>query len=216
MELASRVFSREKVMSAILVVLLPLAEVGCGCHADDPCLGWARVGATYSVELATRLDPALVTASGARPFPAWYAYPSCGNAFDLSDGQRVSLTASARREAQEECAECYWLQGRVTSVPMVTLADGSPMNMGIPYFEAAHHATIGTSCSGSWTFGVSLLLGGFADAYSGAGKTNLVAYRFFSPADPGSCAAAGGPSAPTCLDSWFTRVRDQNGQVVAQ
>src|SRR5260221_3121174 len=200
-------------------VLVAALAAGCGCHADDPCTGWAQIGATYSVELVTRLDPMLVQNSGGRPFAAWYPHPSCGAAFDFSDGQQVSVKALARRDAEQECAECYWLWGRVDSIPTGTLEDGPPMMMGLPLFEASHQATIGVGCQGSWTFGVSMLLGGFAANYSGQSSTGTVAYRFFSTTDPTSCAAAIGgvlTSSMTCLDTWFVRVHDQGGQVVAQ
>ncbi len=204
------------VMSTTTCLLLSSFAAGCGCHADDPCLRWASVGTTYSVELATRLDPMLVRAAGSNPFAGWVNYPSCGAMFDLTDAQQVKFTATGRRDSNDECADCYWLWGRVEGISNGTLATTSPAMMGQPLFEATHQATIGMSCSGKWIFGVSSFLGGFSDAYSGPGKTAVAAYRFFSPTDPTSCAAAGGPSAPTCLDTWFARVLDQSGQVVAQ
>ena len=208
---------------------------GMGCNSscpreDRPCLDWAHLDETYTIELVQHFGPEFFDDT-APPFVKVPLRPrTCGDSFDLMTGSVITMRGVSKVEPQAhdgECVSCYFVSAMPTlPVSSFSIRDRAWHNWGSLHFAAQGHAVVRDGCTGDYTIGI-VPVWGFHVRTSDRrppGETALtdhVLFREFAP-DRGlssACLVPGSQlveSVGVCVDSWAIRVRDSIGNLVTR
>jgi hypothetical protein len=176
---------------------------GCG-NPDEPCEPWAKVGDAFTVTVGKQ-----VAWNGTGRFGADAA--SCGEDFDLSEGDTFHIEPTGRNNEEEEDVGCYFLNATVSALPNVEIVEDLTARGGwrvTPVVASVLDVVVADDCSGTYWIDVDAM-----------GDGTLYTYRAFSTdsenADACGFSAELEPGGRiSCYDAWFSRVEDSNGNVL--
>jgi hypothetical protein len=205
--------------SFVLVVPTAIVLGGCCTEPSEPCIGWAHVGETYTVEVVERVDPALlgyVSSNGEEP-------GSCGTGVDLAPDATFELDAAGRLDPEhhDECfQDCFRIEARARIAGIDFMPHERPVFhiLGSTDLRSEGRADLG-SCSVTYQLGVDALTD--EQRASGRFATDHVFFRGYSGSVLGDCL---GPDAEpealvdglACGDVWVVRIRDAQGDEVTR
>lgn len=195
----------------------------CGCEREKPCIEWAKLDETFSVELVQHLE---LTRED-DPLPQGYLLPprTCGPALDIVEGDVFMLTPTAKVDwsRDHQCAGgCYWSAARASLQNVDTIAERrQEPGISAPHLVSQADVRIGESCAGYHALHITGLDRFFLERSDVYFQTDHILVRRFRTNDS-ECPTEGSQiydasgDRGSCWDAWAVRIRDSSGRLVTR
>jgi hypothetical protein len=173
----------------------------------------------YSVELVAPVEDYATE----EPFPATYiGRRTCGPAFDVRAGDSIELTPVGKQgSASGHGCTCWYAQARTVVSGVEFLEEDRDRPVGVNPHRLSSQARVRVgNCEGHYEVWINTVGAGYLDRAAQTPPTDYILVRKFSAIAQG-CPAEGSELYESdepgwsCYDSWFVRVRDASGRIVA-
>jgi hypothetical protein len=183
---------------------------------------------TYEVELVDRfeLDEDALEADDPSPYSGYRrGQQTCGEGFDLSPGDKLSMSAIGIQpdhlnRKEQSCGDCRFIDATVSSQRISRVSDDARgYGVGDPDFADMFEGVVDDECRGSYWIGITPVREYFLANSDRRVATDFMLFREFREADTEACRRPGSEISSVtagCWDSWTVRIRDGAGQLMTR